>query len=307
MYVLTDDLVSGKLKTTAPREPLILRAAAGECILVELTNGLPPAAASLNDGVSAVGQLGGGASLTGVTLQTSHQVGLHPQLLAYDVTTSDGFNIGANTPKTVQPGSKVEYTWYAGRVTRDASGKPVYTPVEFGSVNLAPADALMQDNFGLIGALIIEPKGSTWQTDDNTRAAATITKADHTSFREGVILVQDDLATVQQAAINYRTEPLSYRYVNPGFLTNSPALSPLGISRAQSDTLVAADPETPVLVAPAGSPMRLRVLHPAGLNEQVFELHGHAWQEEPYSKGSLDIVDNNPLSQMDRFPRYLRR
>jgi hypothetical protein len=43
--------------------------------------------------------------------------------------------------------------------------------------------------------------------------------------------------------------------------------------------------------------LRLRVLHPAGLNEEVFELHGHAWQEEPYSKGSLRIVDHNPLSQ----------
>jgi hypothetical protein len=41
----------------------------------------------------------------------------------------------------------------------------------------------------------------------------------------------------------------------------------------------------------------MRMLHPAGLNEQVFDLHGHAWQEEPYSKGSTSIVDNNPLSQ----------
>jgi hypothetical protein len=100
-------------------------------------------------------------------------------------------------------------------------------------------------------------------------------------------------------AWNYRTEPLSYRYVDktPQYLTNDASLSPLGISRAQSDTLVSADPQTPIFAAQAGKPLRLRVLHPAGLNEQVFELHGHAWQEEPYSKGSLNLVPYNPLSQ----------
>ena len=78
----------------------------------------------------------------------------------------------------------------------------------------------MQDNFGLIGALIIEPQGSTWQTDDNSRAAATVTNADNTSFREAVVIVQDDLAAVQQPALNYRTEPLTYRFVNTSYLVN---------------------------------------------------------------------------------------
>jgi hypothetical protein len=58
-----------------------------------------------------------------------------------------------------------------------------------------------------------------------------------------------------------------------------------------------ADPQTPIFVSGAGTPFRLRALHPAGLNEQVFEMHGDAWQEEPYSKGSIQIVDYNPLSQ----------
>ena len=293
MYVLTGDLAGGKLKAGVPTEPLILRAAAGDCITVELSNGLPAPGTALNGGIPAE------PALTGVTLQTSHDVGLHPQLLAYDVTTSDGFNIGSNAVHTAGPGQKATYTWYAGKVDRGANGKPVYTPVEFGAVNLAPADALMQDNFGLIGALIIEPQGSKWQTDDNSRAQATVTKADKTSFREAVVITQDDLATVQEPAVNYRTEPFSYRYLNlnQGFFVNDPALSPLGISRSQSDTLVLADPQTPVFVAEAGKPLRMRVLHPAGLNEQVFELHGHTWQEEPYSKGSTQIVNANPLSQ----------
>src|SRR5262249_27218089 len=61
--------------------------------------------------------------------------------------------------------------------------------------------------------------------------------------------------------------------------------------------LVMADPQTPVFVAEAGKPLRMRMVHPAGLSEQVFTLHGHTWQEEPYSKGSTQIVNNNPLSQ----------
>ena len=289
MYVLTDDLVNGKLKDSAPREPLILRAAAGDCITVELTNRLP--ATELNSGIPAQ------PPITGVQLQTSHNVGLHPQLLSYDVTTDDGFNIGSNPVNTVAPGQTCVFTWYAGKVDRAPNGKPIYTPVEFGAIALAPADPVMQDNFGLIGALIIEPQGSTWQTDDNSRASATIQKEDKTTFREAVVIVQDDLAAVQQTALNYRTEPLPYRFLNSDFLVNDPSLSPLGVSRSQSDTLVLADPQTPVFAAEAGKPLRLRVLHPAGLNEQVFELHGHAWQEEPYSKGSTKIVNNNPLSQ----------
>jgi hypothetical protein len=125
-----------------------------------------------------------------------------------------------------------------------------------------------------------------------------VTKADKSSFREAVAIVQDDLAGLGGfQGLNYRTEPFPYRYANPNYLENDPALSPIGVGRSQSDTLVAADPQTPVFVASAGTPLRLRVLHPAGLNEQVFELHGHAWQEEPYSKDSTRLVEKNPMSQ----------
>src|SRR5262249_8179038 len=153
--------------------------------------------------------------LTGVQLQTSSDVGLHPQLLHYDVTTSDGFNIGGNPVITIPPNGKATYTWYAGTVDRLPNGSTKYTPVEFGAVNLAPADPLMQSNFGLIGALIIEPQYSVWHPDDNTRAAGTVTRANNTPlFREAVAIVQDDLANADPA-INYRTEPFSYRYQNP--------------------------------------------------------------------------------------------
>jgi len=133
------------------------------------------------------------------------------------------------------------------------------------------------------------------------------------------VVVQDDLAALRTSnstklnpdgsvpptnptpggfsrALNYRTEPLPYRYIDPDYLGNGPG-SPTRIARALSNSLVMADPQTPVITAEAGKPLRLRVVHPAGLSEQVFELHGHAWQEEPYTKGSTQMTENNPLSQ----------
>src|SRR5258708_1078182 len=72
---------------------------------------------------------------------------------------------------------------------------------------------------------------------------------------------QDDVAALGGAmALNYRTEPFSYRFQNQDYLVNDPALSPKGIARGQSDTLVSADPQTPVFVAGAGTPFRLRAL-----------------------------------------------
>jgi hypothetical protein len=97
-------------------------------------------------------------------------------------------------------------------------------------------------------------------------------------------------------AFNYRTEPMQYRYANQNFL--DPSLFPAGIVRAMSNQLVLADPQTPVFAAAAGEPVRIRMLHPAGLDEQVLTLHGHNWQEEPFLTGSQStVIGFNKFSQ----------
>jgi hypothetical protein len=55
-----------------------------------------------------------------------------------------------------------------------------------------------------------------------------------------------------------------------------------------------ADPKTPVFTAPAGKPVRFRVLMPgADTNPTVvFELHGHSWREEPFVDRSRKLGDN---------------
>jgi len=314
-YFLESDLDgSGKLLPGKTVEPLILRANAGDCINVTLTNKLP------NKPLNA-----GGVSVFAIPIYTSHEVGLHPQLVAFDVTRDNGVNAGNNPPMTVKPGDTKTFTWYAGRVEQQRGAPPKYIPVEFGSIPLTPSDPLMQHPFGMIGALIIEPAGAVWQEDSNSHASANICKGACTGsnllFREFVLMVQDDnqrLSFTDQAgpiivdpnakplpstatdtnypALNYRTEPLDYRYTADDWLNNLDTKAPLGISRALSNTLVGADPQTPVFAASKDTPLRFRMVHPAGLAEQVFTLHGHVWQEEPYINGSKEI-GNNPLSQ----------
>jgi hypothetical protein len=523
MYVRSEDLdANGKLKPGVPVEPLILRAAAGDCIEVKLTNALPAEAAdkNLNTGQTntapftyplfnftasesdisqmvfffsqqnaqyntkfrtrfnqntfgyklpvttdpsvAVSVLIPGAvwqiilassdpgsppttfvvskgSLTrmdiavGIQLNTSREVGLHPQLVSYDMNKANGVNVGLNPVVTVKPGESNTVTWYAGTIEPDGAGVR-HTPVEFGSVNLTPSDPLRQHPYGMIGALIVEPEGSSWQTDVNSRASAVVTKSDKQQFREFVSVLQDDvtgigffgvtisgdifngkptwlmngkplpssgvslnpgdvvtfniingkhgllfndetsakgvfdiagspdaakfkvlpnqcsianafgtepqlgghIATISvkqpvtltalpflcsqhcqsmtgkfainaggeatitpigggatPLAVNYRSEWVNYRYNGQNLPFSS---SPLGIARALSNTIVSADPQTPIFAASAGMPVRFRNLHPAGINEQIWTLHGHEWQEEPYVNGSTRI-GNNPLSQ----------
>ena len=257
------------------------------------------------------------------SFSTSRRAGLHAALLDYDVTTSDGMNVGNNPDETVAPGGSKTYEWFAGRYEREESGgfKPV--PAEYGAVNLNPADPLAQHPKGLIGALIVEPVGATWHTDQNSKASANVSyKVDGRArnFREFVAVIQDDVnglsvtgqdqygkPTTNPAngqwtrAFNYKMEPLQYRYVNSAnaaFLANDPALAPSGIVRAMSDQLTLSDPETPVFAAGAGQAVRIRMLHPAGTNEQVLTLHGHQWEEEPYKPGTASrVIGHNPQSQ----------
>jgi manganese oxidase len=235
MYVRSDDLdAQGRLKPGTPVEPLILRANAGDCIEVNLTNKLDPGSlvyqqdfslASPFDGVNPVNHQPVYQS------QMSKYVGLHPQLLSYDAAISDGINVGWNSDmknQVVPFGQTITYQWYAGKMDRDGNSTPTYTPVEFGSLNLFPSDPVYQHINGLFGSVIIEPQGSTWQCGEaasltscdppyasppTSRASATVTAPapNNTTakFREYALMISDDFRISQKnsSAVNYRTEP----------------------------------------------------------------------------------------------------
>ncbi len=324
LYVHTADLdASGKLKAGVPVEPLILRAAAGDCILVRLRNSLPAEAPDL-PGFGVLPMLI--ERFNNNEIRPSSHVGLHPQLVFYDVSRSDGNNVGLNKTQTASPGRSITYQWYAGELTQLDSGEVVATPIEFGATNLMPADRVKQPSKGAIGALIIEPAGSSWVEDATSRAVATVYDADGALlFREFVVIFQNDVnlrfadgsaipntadaedpEDSAQKAVNYRTEPMWFRM---GFEPGTPlsgghgftgtATGDLNFTHALSNALIGGDPATPVFTATAGTPVRFRVLHPGGKQRNnVFTVHGHIWQQEPYTDASTRI-GHNPLSEWE--------
>jgi len=314
LYVRSEDLdPGGKLKAGVPVEPLILRANAGDCIEVNLTNSLDPSSQVFQETFSMASPFDserrgvGGKRLYPTTM--SKVVGLHPQLLSYDSARSNGMNIGWNREgmpdQLAAFGTTVKYQWYAGTIKRNAGGTLDYTPVEFGSLNLFPSDQIFQNYTGLFGQMIIEPAGSTWQCGETgslancdpspspptTRASATITLPDATKFREFALMISDDTKIVGQdpgGAVNYRTEPWTFRYTGNATTDFSCMLS---------NQLVNGEPQTPIFTAEVGDRARFRLAHPFGTGtSQVFSLHGHVWQRNPYRNDSKEMGDNS-LSQ----------
>ncbi|MEA2602250.1 MAG: manganese oxidase [Acidobacteriota bacterium] len=319
LFVHASDLtyVGGRpqLNQNVRREPLILRANAGECIKVTLKNDLW-AKYSDTPGYTGVNMIV--ESFNENEVQPSMEVSLHPQLVFYDVQRSDGSNVGFNPSQfgkqTAAVGEKRTYYWYAG----DVRGTTVI-PIEYGATGLTSSDPIKHSNKGALGAMIIEPATATWAFDQDsnrktTRASAVISSPSSAfkPFHEFALIIQDDVnlqfgdgtpvpnlkvdddpENSGQKAVNYRAEPLWYR---GGWTPETPLNGSLpGFTTrqfTQFDQLlhngwVGGDPETPVFQATAGEGLRFRVVHPAGHTQaHVFEAQGHPWLERPYVTGS---------------------
>jgi len=253
MYVRTEDLdpLTGKLKAGVPIEPLILRANVGDCIDLTLTNKLPatalPDLAGWNTHPMIVEKFNNNQVLP------SNNVGLHPQLLFYDVTNSDGMNVGNNPIQTASPGTTVKYRWYAGELKIDpTTSAGSLVPIEFGGTNLISSDPIKHTNKGAFGSLMILPTGqipigakNNWVEDTNSRARANVYDSlGNISFRDFVLMQQsdvnfrfgegttlgngtavpnvaekDDVEDSGSKAYNYRSEPLWFRL---GFMPDIP-------------------------------------------------------------------------------------
>ncbi|MCU0074958.1 hypothetical protein N8H71_25470 [Pseudomonas koreensis] len=342
LYVRKSDLdpVSGKLKPGIPVEPLVLRAAAGDCINITLENRLPSVMPDLTQTAVMQGIVKrdrnsglGSTTFSNNLMRPSSHVGLHAQLLAYDITKSDGTNVGANPTQTVPPrvGSSGAYPtrtyqYYAGHLERE--GKPVTqlgrsvdninaTAVEFGGLNFTPADVIKQPQKGLGGAMSILPIGATW-VDDARKVNATVTAPGQTTYRdfamvwhkalntrwangrpvEGIAAegfgVPTDPQDNSSMAINYKTEPLWYRF---GLAPDAPFGHADGAGygdmtnahMAYSNALVGGDPQTPVLYAKPGQPFRTHILMPSGGSRgTTFQLDGHVWSLNPFQAEKSD-------------------
>ena len=287
---------------TKKLEPLVLRANAGDCVNVELFNKLPTTALPDYAAWNLMPMLTPGFNLN--QIKPSNEVSLHPQLLEYDVRTSDGANVGLNDKQTVSPGASRRYRWYAGKVSV-TNGVRTAQPIEFGSINLTDyGDIMKHGSHGAGGVLVIEPAGSTWTTPANTNAEADVKNSAGTAlFKEFVVVYQDDVKMVGpnaaqgqtilglagvnpvrnyteesdsedsgMKAFNYRTEPLWARL---GFLqemtkrdhTTFQHVNELLNDVNQANVFSSAthgDPETPIFSAAAGAKVRFRVVQPTG-------------------------------------------
>ena len=314
-------------------QPVVLRASAGDCVEVTLYSRLPESMPDLagfrmlRGVVNRKDEAAGTTTFNNNLISPSSHVGLHPQLVEYDVSRHNGVNVGVNMTKMVEPitvdatgaltpGGSVTYRWYAGDIREvsdlNNSVNLVATPVEFGGVNITPSDVIKQGQKGLVGALVVMPAGSDWNEDLTGASSATATLGSGESVHDFVSIIQkglnlrfqsgtavgnpssgiDDVPVPDsgtgQQGINYRSEPLWLRF---SLIPESTFGVLGGVSNAHdaySNILVDGDPSTPVFLAPGGASLRMHFLQPAGGGQlSSFVLHGHDVPNEPYVSSDI--------------------
>ena len=210
-----------------------------------------PAIVRLNPGTGAVGM----TSVQNNLFAPSPHVGLHPALVEYDVTRSNGVYVGGNPGgDLIGPNQQTTYQWYAGNISAKPSSTSSTTrtftleatPIEFGGFNIMPAEPLKQPQHGLVGAGAVYPQGATWTVDPGTTTSATVTEPASGGqgpwvFRdfsliaqkgvamfykdsspveniegEGTFGVAEDSQDMGGITLNYGTEPMWFRFgLNP--------------------------------------------------------------------------------------------
>lgn len=279
MYVLAENeaallaqVAANPLQLVELVQPLVLRANAGDRIVVEFTNKL------------------------------SRPASMNPQGVSYDVDTSDGSFAGENKDTTVKPGHTVRYTW-------QATHEGIFNFCDLGNPLGFEAGSNIH---GLWGALVVERAGSCWTDpfsggELKSGVYADVHHPDFPSFREYVIVFQDEVPVLNRDGqvpvdahghprevfhVNYRSEP-GYNRVQAGCpecVGEETALSswPYG------------DPATPVPRAYIGDPTKFRIMH-AGVKEtHGFHLHAHQWRLEPNDPNS-NIIDAISIGPQQTF------
>ena len=292
LYVLDADIATVQSGSTPP-VPLVVRANAGDCLQVRLTNRLPAGGLPAHTGdvpLPADAPFPAGA-----------RVSLHPGLVDYDVKRADGAAVGYNFDSTVAPGQSITAYWY---VRPDLVGATVPL-VDFG-------DRRGHRHHGLHGGLLVEPTGATWSHPRTgapapTGAEAVVRWTDASGnprvYREYVLDWADglNLRTPSGAAIPPAVEVDDpYDAGNRGINYRTERFAPrLARDRSAANvfsSVVHGDPATPVLRAYGGDPVRLRLLASSDRGRaHAFVLGGHGWPYQPGDPGSTVVSAHGML------------
>lgn len=265
-------------------EPLVIRACIGDKIEVLFENQLP------------------------------FNAGIHIQNAEYDVMTADGAFVGLNRDTTIKKGEKILYKW-----------KVFDEGIHFFSDLGNPLSSEQGSNLhGLFGALFVEPRGSWWTHPETGKPIKSGIFADiHNpllpSFREYGWFFHDeqeidDLTgqapisphTLQPEAthlVNYRAEPMRNRI---RLIQEGVVCPDCEGEEVHHDSWVFGDPDTPILNAYVGDPIKIRLVN-AGVQEtHSFHYHVHQWLFEHTDMDSelLDVQAISPQATSTISPLY---
>ena len=233
-----------------PLEPLVIRANAGDCVEVRLTNDI------------AAGTARGG-----------ERASFSLAKLISDPLRSGGSAVGYNPDTTVARGRSYTYRFYADREL----GASIFQ-------NLGSTSSLLH---GAYGVLVVEAAGSTYHSNTTNEpiSSGTIAIIRHPfkpAFREYVLtyLTTDDQNG--RSVVEYEDDVEGWNHIN---YRNEPFVSRFADNPDRSlvfSSAVHGDPATPILRAYAGDPVRFRVAVPASQQFHTFTLDGHVYPWDPY-------------------------
>lgn len=254
-------------------EPLVIRANAGDCIEIRLTNLLPE---FIEESPFQM------KTLTDI-------VGYHIHLVKFDTIVSDGAANGWNNIAGARQYETLIERFFANTELRTV----------FFHDHLF---ANTHQQHGVFGALIIEEAGATFHNIRTGKplksgAKAVIKRKDGTSFREFALFVHDFTMLFDKdgnalnppavpgshddpgvMGINYRCEPMRERLKkqdDPAYIFSS---------------LVHGDPATPILETYPGDEMMIRLLDGAHEEQHAFNLTGMNWKREVNDPVSPDVA-----------------
>ena len=254
-------------------EPLVMRAHAGDCVEVRLTNLLPEF-----------------LEASPFQLETRTDiVGFHIHLVKFDTIVSDGAANGWNN--------------IAGARQYETLIERFFLNTELRSVFFHDhLFANSHQQHGVFGTLLVEEAGATFHdicTGKEIRSGtqAVIKRKDGSSFREFALFVHDFALLFDRKGnplnppevpgahndpgvmgINYRCEPMRERLKNhsdPAYVFSS---------------IMHKDPATPVLETYPGDELMIRLLDGAHEEQHVFNLAGMHWKREVTDLSSPDVA-----------------